>query len=336
LIPALPLALDRNRKFDEAHQRALIRYYLAAGADGLAVGVSTTQYAIRARGVGLYGPRLELAAETMAALPLGARPAPVRIAGVQGATNQTVEQARVAAGFGYDAALISLDALSKASADQIIADTRAVSEILPVIAFDAKPSRSPRSFEISFWRRLLEIENLVGLNIQAGDNCQTLDAVRAAAESGRAEIALHASGGDNLIAGLLTPFVFDKMGSPARLNGVLGGWSFGTRSAARHVLECQRIVVHQKLPVPQRMLALSAQLSDTCAAVLDAAHDFAGCVPGIHEVLRRQGLLASALCLDPNEVLSPGQSEEIDRVQAAYPHLSDDSFVAEHLGYWLT
>jgi dihydrodipicolinate synthase/N-acetylneuraminate lyase len=339
VIPAHPLALNRARKLDERRQRGLSRYYMAAGADGLAVGVHTTQFAIRDSKVGLFRPVLELAAETMTAHQPKKRPPVVRVAGICGDTRQAVAEARLAADLGYHIGLLSLGALSKAPADKLIEHARAVSEILPLMGFYLQPSVGGRILNFDFWRRFVEIENVVAVKIAPFNRYQTLDVVRALVEAGRAkEVALYTGNDDNIINDLLTQFQFGKNtpSKPVRFaGGLLGHWAVWTRRAVAQLLECHRIVEHQRVPIPPRMLTIAAQVTDTNAAFFDPAHGFAGCIAGIHEVLRRQGLLEGIWCLDPKETLSPGQIEEIDRVYAAYPHLNDDAFVAEHRDFWL-
>jgi dihydrodipicolinate synthase/N-acetylneuraminate lyase len=340
VIPAHPLALNRGRKLDERRQRALTRYYMAAGADGLAVGVHTTQFAIRDAKVGLLRPVLELAAETITRYQPPKRPPIVRVAGICGETRQAVAEARLAADLGYHIGLLSLGALSKAPIDKLIEHARAVSEVLPLMGFYLQPSVGGRVLDFDFWRRFVEIENVVAVKMAPFNRYQTLDVVRAVVEAGRAkQVALYTGNDDNIINDLLTQFQFgkDTAAKPVRIvGGLLGHWAVWTRSAVTQRMECQRIIVQQRIPIPQRMLTLAAQVTDSNAAFFDPAHGFAGCIAGIHEVLRRQGLLEGLWCLDPKEALSPGQMEEIDRVYAAYPHLNDDAFVAEHRDFWMT
>ena len=339
VIPAHPLALNRARTLDERRQRALTRYYLAAGADGLAVGVHTTQFAIRDPKVGLFRAVLELAAETMTAHQPKKRPPIVRVAGICGATKQAVAEARLAADLGYHIGLLSLGALSTAPVGKLIDHARAVSGILPLMGFYLQPSVGGRILDFGFWRRFAEIENVVAIKIAPFNRYQTLDVVRAVIEAGRTkDVALYTGNDDNIISDLLTQFQFGKStpAKPVRIvGGLLGHWAVWTRRAATHLLECHRIIAQQRVPIPPRMLTLAAQVTDSNAAFFDPAHGFAGCIAGIHEVLRRQGLLEGIWCLDPNEALSPGQMQEIDRVYAAYPHLNDDPFVAEHRDHWL-
>jgi dihydrodipicolinate synthase/N-acetylneuraminate lyase len=324
VIPAHPLALTADRRLDERRQRALTRYYLAAGAGGLAVGVHTTQFAIRDPQVGLFRPVLELAAEEMnrAGRPL------VRIAGICGPTAQAVTEAGLARDLGYDAGLLSLAALSDANVDALVAHSRAVADVLPVVGFYLQPSVGGRVLPYSFWRRFAEIEGVVAIKIAPFNRYQTQDVVRAVIEAGRDDIALYTGNDDAIVADLLTPFRF--AGRERRIvGGLLGHWSVWTRRAVELLDRCRLAAATPDL------LRLGVEVTDSNAAFFDAANAFRGCIAGLHEVLRRQGLLEGLWCLDAHETLGPGQLAEIDRVYAAYPHLNDDEFVARHRDEWL-
>jgi len=338
VIPAHPLALTAARRLDERRQRALTRYYLAAGAGGLAVGVHTTQFAIRDPSVGLFRPVLQLAAETVSAWERPGRPRIVRIAGICGRTRQAVGEARNAADLGYHAGLLSLGALREASDAELLAHCRAVAEAIALFGFYLQPAAGGRPLGEAFWRSFCEIENVVAIKIAPFDRYQTLEVVRAVAGSGRSrEIALYTGNDDHILLDLLTPFPAPRGGRarPLRMaGGLLGHWAFWTRRAVEQVEACRR-VARSGGAVPRRMLRLASEITDANGAIFDAAHGYAGCIPGIHEILRRQGLLAGRWCLDPRETLSPGQLEDIDRVCAAYPHLADDAFVEAHLDEWL-
>jgi dihydrodipicolinate synthase/N-acetylneuraminate lyase len=322
VVPAHPLALTPHRKLDERHQRALTRYYLDAGAGGVAVGVHTTQFAIR--DCGLYEPVLALAAEETRG-----RSDTVRIAGICGLRGQALREAEIAVGLGYQVGLLSLAALRDASDQQLLTHVREVAEVIPVMGFYLQPAVGGRVLSPDFWRRAVDIERLVAIKIAPFNRYQTLDVVRAVAASGRAEqIALYTGNDDNILADLLTPFCFDGVTMRFR-GGLLGQWAVWTRSAVGML---QRVQANGDAA---GLLSLGAQLTDANAALFDAANQFRGCIPGIHEILRRQGLLAGRWCLDESEDLSPGQMEEIDRVAASYPHLTDDQFVRENLDRWL-
>jgi dihydrodipicolinate synthase/N-acetylneuraminate lyase len=339
VIPAHPLALSARRRLDERRQRALTRYYMAAGAGGVAVGVHTTQFEIRDPKIGLFQPVLELAAETMKAEEAKYEAGFIRIAGICGDTRQAVQEAATAADLGYHAGLLSLGAMAKASVDKLVKHAAEVAKVIPVFGFYLQPSVGGRILPYEFWRRFAEIDNVVAIKIAPFNRYQTLDVVRAVKEAGRAkDIALYTGNDDTIIADLLTTFRFSQRGSAAGLRivgGLLGHWAFWTRRAVLQLEECHRLIVVQKLPIPRSMLTLGAQVTDVNAAAFDPRHQFAGCIPGIHEILRRQGLLAGLWCLNPKETLSPGQLDEIDRVHKAYPQLNDDAFVAHHLDDWL-
>lgn len=323
-IPAHPLALDSRRKLDERRQRALSRYYIAAGAGGLAVGVHTTQFAIRDPRIGLFKPVLELAAEEMdrAAHPL------VRIGGICGETTQAVAEAAILSDLGYHAGLLSLGAMREADEDTLIAHCRAVAEIMPVIGFYLQPSVGGRALPFSFWLRFAQLENVAAIKIAPFNRYQTLDVVRAVIEAGRDAIALYTGNDDAIVSDLVTPFRFG--GRERRIvGGLLGHWSVWTRRAVELLDRCRNEGASPDL------LRLGIEVTDCNSAFFDAANGFLGCIAGLHEVLRRQGLLEGTWCLDPHEALSPGQLAEIDRVWHAYPHLNDDDFVARHLDEWL-
>ena len=323
-IPAHPLALNAQRHLDERRQRALTRYYLAAGVGGLAVGVHTTQFAIRSPEINLLKPVLELAAEEMDRCPR----AVVKIAGICGRTSQALAEAELLRLLGYQAGLLSLGALRDEPEAALISHCRAVAEVVPIIGFYLQPSVGGRVLPHSFWRKFAEIENVVAIKMAPFNRYQTLDVIRAVMEAGRDDIALYTGNDDNIVADLVTPFQYQ--GKQRRIvGGLLGHWSVWTQKAVTLLQRCQ----HE--PASPELLRLGQEITDCNAAFFDAAHGFRGCIAGLHEVLRRQGLLEGLWCLDPQETLSPGQLEEIDRVYAAYPHLSDDAFVTAHRDEWL-
>jgi dihydrodipicolinate synthase/N-acetylneuraminate lyase len=320
VIPAHPLALTAERKLDERRQRALTRYYLAAGAGGVAVGVHTTQFEIRDHG--LLAPVLQLAMEELRDKQA------IRIAGIVGKTAQAVKEAEQAAGLGYHAGLLSLGAMATSSIAQLLDHARAVAAVIPLFGFYLQPAVGGRILPYEFWRAFAQIENVVAIKMAPFNRYQTLDVVRAVAESGRAgEIALYTGNDDNILVDLLTPFRFGKT-TLRIVGGLLGHWAVWTRRAADLLKQ-----VHSA--EPEEALMLAAEITDANAAFFDATNGFRGCIAGIHEVLRRQGLLAGRWCLNPAEELSPGQMDEIDRVYRAYPHLNDDAFVQENLDQWI-
>ena len=332
VIPAHPLALTAARRLDERRQRALSRYYLEAGAGGLAVGVHTTQFAIRDRQHGLYEPVLALAADALRHSRAPESRTVAMIAGIIGPTAQAVSEAQIARQLGYDAGLLSLAAFPDASDDELIAHCRAVADVIPVFGFYLQPAVGGRVLGYSFWRRFAEIEKVWAVKIAPFDRYRTQETVRAIVDSGRSDIALYTGNDDNIVNDLLTPFHSSK-GSRWMAGGLLGQWAVGTRRAVELLGRAQEARASGNAPVS--LIGEGAGLTDYNAALFDARHAFRGCIAGIHEVLRRQGLLAGIWCLDERETLSPGQREEIDRVCAAYPFLSDDAFIAEHLDDWL-
>ncbi len=328
-IPAHPLALTARRKLDERRQRALSRYYIAAGAGGLAVGVHTTQFEIRDPRVGLFEPVLTLAAEEMSR----ARRPLVRVAGLCGTTRQAVEEALLARGRGYHAGLLSLAAMKTAGISELISHCRPVADVIPVIGFYLQLAVGGCRLPYAFWRQFAEIENVVAIKIAPFNRYQTLDVIRAVVQAGRKDIALYTGNDDNIVMDLLTPYHFSN-GEHRIVGGLLGHWAVWTRQAVHLLEECHRVVRSGK-GIPNRLLRRNVEITDCNAAFFDAANGFGGCIAGIHEVLRRQGLLRGIWCLNPKTTLGPGQKAEIDRVYRAYPHLNDDRFVAANLDAWM-
>lgn len=336
VIPAHPLALTAERQLDERRQRALTRYYIAAGAGGLAVGVHTTQFAIREPRIGLFAPVLKLAAEEMDRADRDRAEPLIRVGGICGETSQAVREAASLSDLGYSAGLLSLAATKDSDDAALLAHCRTLSEVMPIIGFYLQPAVGGRVLSYGFWREFAEIENVVAIKIAPFNRYQTLDVVRAVAESGR-DIALYTGNDDNIALDLLTPFVFQvngRMQERRIVGGLLGHWAVWTRRAVEFLDQCHA-AAQEGGAVSKDLLQRSAEITDSNSAFFDAAHQFAGCIAGLHEVLRRQGLLEGIWCLDPQETLSPGQQEEISRVLEAYPHLNDDDFVREGLGRWL-
>lgn len=328
VIPAHPLALNSNRKLDERRQRALSRYYLAAGAGGIAVAVHTTQFAIRDPKIALLRPVLELGSDEARGKDV------VKIAGICGERKQALAEAELAKSLDYDAGLLSLAALRRASVAELLEHARAIAEVLPVIGFYLQPAVGGRLLPYDFWREFAEIPNVVAIKIAPFNRYQTVDVVRAVLESGRgSEIALYTGNDDNIVSDLLAEFNFG--GNCGRIvGGLLGHWAVWTKGAV-----CLLACIKQNLTsASAKLLTTAQQVTDMNAAIFDARNDFRGCIAGIHEVLRRQGLLEGRWCLDPTENLSPFQLEEIDRVCRSYPHLreADDLLIQENLDAWLT
>lgn len=333
VIPAHPLALTADGQLDERRQRALTRYYVAAGAGGLAVGVHTTQFAIRRPEIGLFEPALSLAREEMDRADESRTVPLVRIGGVCGTTDAACREAELLNGLGYHAGLLSLAALADASDDHLIAHCQRVAERIPVVGFYLQASVGGRPLSYAFWRRFAEIDRVVAIKIAPFNRYQTLDVVRAVVDAGRADIALYTGNDDQIVGDLVTPFPTSSGGERRIVGGLLGHWAVWTQKAEALLEDCHGAA--NAGSVPSALLHLGVEVTDANAAFFDAANGFAGCIAGIHEVLRRQGLLVTTRCLDPRERLSPGQAGEIDRVCQAYPHLSDDAFVAAHVEEWL-
>src|SRR5262245_55401940 len=338
VIPAHPLALDAERKLDERRQRALTRYYCDAGAGGVAVGVHTTQFAIRDAKVGLFEPVLRLAAETAREWERRNGARIIKVAGVCGLTDQSIREAAFAKEAGYDLGLLSLSALRDASTNELIEHCRRVAEAIPLFGFYLQPAVCGRPLNYDFWREFFEIENVAAVKIAPFNRYQTLDVARALAGCGRHnQIALYTGNDDNIVADLLTEFRVASGGGTAAIQiagGLLGHWAVWTKRAVE-LLEEIKQCKHRGGRDAFELLAKSAEVTDSNSALFDAQNQFAGCVAGLHEILRRQGLMEGRWCLDPREDLSPGQTEEIDRVCAGYPHLNDDQFVRENLDRWL-
>jgi hypothetical protein len=332
VIPAHPLALDARRELDQRHQRALTRYYIDAGAGGLAVGVHTTQFAIR--DVGLYRPVLELAAET--ANDWTKRPLAL-VAGLCGPTQQAIAEAKVALGIGYHAGLLSLAAMKSASEDEIIAHCQAVAREIPLVGFYLQPAVGGVILSANFWRRFATIDNVIAIKAAPFNRYRTLDVLRGVAAAGALDrVALYTGNDDHILLDLSLPFDLRENGVTTRAyfrGGLLGHWSVWTASAIRQFEMCK--AARAKASVAADLLALDARVTDCNSAFFDVANDFHGCIAGCHEILRRQGLMQGTWCLDPEEGLSPGQPEEIDRVCREHADLSDDVFVAANLQKWL-
>src|SRR5882724_837075 len=332
VIPAHPLALDADRKLDVRRQRALSRYYLDAGAGGLAVGVHTTQFVIR--DAGLYRPVLELAMRTAAEW---AEKPPVMIAGLAGRTTQAVGEAQIARGLGYHAGLLSLAAMKGASEDELIAHAQTIAREIPLVGFYLQPAVGGIVLPVSFWRRFAAIENVIAIKIAPFNRYRTLDVVRGVIEAGAAErITLYTGNDDHIVLDLVTPFTVVANGRERTTRikgGLLGHWSVWVKRAVELLERIHAAVAANEAPA--ELLALDAQVTDCNAAIFDAANDFHGVIAGCHEILRRQGLLEGIWCLDADECLGPGQAAELDRVCRRYAHLTDDDFVRANLERWL-
>lgn len=336
-IPAHPLALDENRRLSERHQRALARYYIDAGCGGIAVGVHSTQFEIRDPAHGLFQPVLELAAETIDQ-HLAESPRPfIKIAGACGQTPQAVAETALARDLGYEAVLLSLAALNDQPEATVLAHCRTVAAELPLIGFYLQPAVGGRVFSYDFWRQFAEIESVLAIKIAPFNRYQTLEVIRGVIAAGRDDIALYTGNDDTIVTDLLSPFTFEHNGSPVTrhiIGGLLGHWGVWSHASVQLL---EKIKIARGLDqLDVRWLQRAAAVTDMNAALFDAANGFAGCIPGILEVLRRQGLVPTNHCLNPHEVLSPSQAAELDRVCAAYPDLIDDNFVKTNLDRWLS
>lgn len=333
IIPAIPLALDKDRHFNPDGQRRLVRYYLEAGVGGIAVAVHTTQFEIRDPKYHMLQPVLETVAEEITAFEAATNRTLVRVAGVCGETTQACEEARLARKLGYDAVLLSPGGLSHYTEADMLARTRQVADILPVIGFCLQRAVGGRRFSFDYWKELSDIPGVAAIKSAPFDRYQTLDLVRGCAASARRdEVALYTGNDDNIVIDLLTPYEFEIDGQKIVkhfVGGLLGHWSVWTKKASE-LFESLRPYQHQDM-IPAKLLTLASQITDANGALFDAANNFAGCIAGIHEVLHRQGLMDGIWCLNPDEALSPGQMQEIDRVYRMYPELNDDDFVRELL-----
>lgn len=336
VIPAHPLALDGNRKLNEKYQRVLTRYYLDAGAGGIAVGVHSTQFEIRNPEFNLYEPVLRLAAEEVDSAIIR-RPF-IKIAGVCGSIEQAVSEATIATKLGYDMALLSMGGLSSLSEVQLLERTRIIADIMPVFGFYLQPAAGGRILSYDFWKSFSDIPNVLAIKTAPFNRYQTLDVVRAVCASSRKdEITIYTGNDDNIVNDLLTTYRFNINGKTVEkeiTGGLLGHWAVWTKRAV-DLLAAIKSHKRSGGAIDSEWLTLNTQVTDANAAFFDPSHQYKGCISGIHEVLRRQGLMENILCLSENEVLSPGQSEEIDRVYRDYPDLNDDDFIKNNLEKWL-
>lgn len=328
VIPAHPLALDPNRQFDEKRQRGLTKYYMASGAGGVAVGVHTTQFEIRDPKINLYETVLRVAADEIATAQLE-RPF-IKVAGLVGPTEQALNEANLALKYGYDLGLLSMGGLRGWTEEAILERVRAVAEVIPVFGFYLQPSVGGRIFSYDFWHQFAEIPNVKAIKVASFNRYQTLDVVRAVCHSSRREeIALYTGNDDNIVVDLLTAYRFTVDGKTVEkrfVGGLLGHWAVWTQKAVELLAEIKTCLRNENAGLAE-LLTRNVEVTDSNAAFFDPGHGFHGCIAGLHEVLRRQGLLDGRWCLNPEEDLSPGQLAEIDRVYAAYPHLNDDAFV---------
>lgn len=333
VLPAHPLALNANREIDEERQRLLTQYYIASGAGGIAIGVHSTQFEIRDPKVDLLERVLQWAAEEIDNANLD-RPF-LKVAGVCGSTSQAVSEAQLAVKYGYDMGLLSMGGLQDYSEEEILERTKRVAEVIPVFGFYLQPSVGGRIFSYDFWQKFTEIENVRAIKAASFNRYQTLDVMRAVANSSRRKkIAMYTGNDDNIVADLITPYRFvvnNENVEVGFVGGLLGHWAVWTHKAVELMQEIKEYRKTKDGRKGEELLSRGIAITDVNAAIFDPSNNFEGCIPGIHELLRRQGLLKGRWCLNPNEKLSPGQMEEIDRVYAAYPQLNDDEFVKSFL-----
>ena len=328
VIPAHPLVLDENRELDEERQRRLTRYYIASGAGGVAVGVHTTQFEIRKPEVNLLETVLRLATEEIDRAQL---PYPfIKVAGIVGPTQNAVKEAKLAVKYGYNLGLVSLGGLKDYSETNLIEHVCLVSEIIPVFGFYLQPAVGGRILSFNFWRQFVEIPNVHAIKVAAFNRYQTLDVVRAVCNTDkRNQIALYTGNDDNIVADLLTPYRFNINGETVEkrfVGGLLGHWAVWTNKATELFSSIKECIANNSKGI-DGLLAKGIAVTDMNEVIFDARNSFHGCIPGIHEVLRRQGLLEGRWCLNPKEELSNGQMEEIDCIYKEYPEFTDDEFV---------
>ncbi len=336
VIPATPLVLDENRKLNEKGLRLLTNYYLDSGVGGIATAVHTTQFEIRDPKVGLFEPVLRIVSDEISKYENKTGKVILKVCAVCGPTEQAVSEATLAKKYGYDAVLLSPSGLADLTEDEMIERTKAITEILPTIGFYLQPAAGGRLFSYEYWQRLCALDNIVAIKCAPFNRYYTLDVVRAAALSERSDkITLYTGNDDNIVMDLITKFEFEKDGKTVTKcfeGGLLGHWAIWTHNVVRMLYTIKE--ERKKDSVSPKFLTLAAQVTDANAVLFDAANGFTGGTPGIHEVLRRQGLMENILCLNPDMTLSPGQADELDRIQREYPHFNDDKFVKEHISEW--
>lgn len=337
VIPATPLALDENRRFDENGLRLLMRYYLASGVGGIATAVHTTQFEIRKPEINLYETVLKTVKEEIDAYENETGKIIVRVCGACGKTEQAVNEAKLAKSYGYDAVLLSPGGLGDLTEAELIERTKAVAEVMPVIGFYLQEKCGGRYLSFDYWSKIAEISNVVAVKCASFNRYQTLDVVRAVSLSSRKEqIALYTGNDDDIVIDLLTKYKFARDDGSIVENefcgGLLGHWTLWSHNVVDMYNKLMQAKKCDK--IDSELLTLAAQVTDANAAFFDPAHNFAGCIPGVHEVLKRQGLMKGTWCLNPDETLSEGQAEEITRVSESYPHLNDDEFVKENIEKW--
>ncbi len=337
VIPALPLALNAERKLDERRQRALMRYYLDAGAGGVACAVHTTQFEIRVAGIDLLEPVLKIAKEEFDVFEKNTGKKVVRVAGILGRTDQAVQEAKQAVLLDYNVGLLGLKAFKNDDNETIIEHCKKVAEIIPIVGFYLQTAVGGRRLDADFWREFAKIKNVVAIKMAPFNRYHTIDVMRGVAESGRAdEITLYTGNDDNIIPDLLTEYEFCFNNEIIKLRisgGLLGHWAVWTKSAVEQLEKIKSSDYKNNL---SELYTLGIKVTDVNSAFFDVANNFKGCVVGLHYVLQRQGLLEGLWTLNRDEILTEGQKKEIDRVYDSYPELNDDEFVTSNLSKWLS
>jgi len=337
VIPALPLALTKDKRIDERRQRALLRYYLDAGAGGIACAVHTTQFEIRDKGINLLEPVLKIAKEEFDSFEANTKRKVIRISGVMGLTEQALSEAKLASSLGYNASLLGLASFKNKSNNTIIEHCKKIAEIIPIIGFYLQPAVGGRKLDSNFWKEFAKIPNVVAIKMAPFNRYQTIDVMRGVAESGRAkDIVLYTGNDDNIIPDLLTKYEFNVNGEKVEIEisgGLLGHWAVWTHKAVEYFEKIKEAKKSGRKY--DELLKLGVKVTDCNSAFFDVANNFKGCIVGLHEVLRRQGLMDNISTLNPEEILTDEQRKEIDRVYKAYPELNDDFFIKKHLSKWL-
>ena len=329
VIPAIPLALNENREFDVESQRRMVRYYMAAGSGGVAAAVHSTQFEIRDPKHNLLRPVLETVISEMDAYEAKTGKVIVRISGVCGLAEQACAEAQLAKELGFDAVLLSPGGLNALSEEELLERTRAVAKVMPVVGFYLQEAVGGRKLSREYWRKLADIPNVVAIKCACFERYRTQDLVKGVMESSRCdEVALYTGNDDHIVMDLLTPFVHEGK-KKYFVGGLLGQWSVWTNRAVEIFGRC--VSCRESGMIDAELLTVAEHLTEANGAVFDVANRFAGCIPGLHYVLMKQGLMKGTWCLNPDEVLSEGQAELIDTLWRIYPEVADDDFVARFL-----
>ena len=323
-IPAHPLALNSDLSIDEESQRGLTRYYISCGVGGIAIGVHTTQFEIRDPKYNYYETVLRIASEEINNSEVD--DSFIKVAGICGPVSQAIKEAEIANKHGYHLGLLSMGGLGSISENELIERTKAVAQVIPVFGFYLQSAVGGRILSYQFWEKFCEIENVYAIKVAPFNRYYTLDVVRAICNSSREkEIALYTGNDDNIINDLITPYEFkveDRLIKKRIVGGLLGHYAVWTKKSVEIFNQIKEGIRKNNLNYNE-MLKIGVEITDMNAALFDVSNNFKGSISGIHEVLRRKGLLKDIYCINPEEKLSPGQSEEISRVINQYSHLVD-------------